>query len=368
MKINKYLLPILFFFIIGIACSDMNDKHDFYLKDGEILYIGRVDSVKILPGNHRFLLRYWITDLRTKDLHIYWNQQRDSLMIPIPDHHPSDSMEVLIGGDEKNIPEGNYTFQLVTGDGTGLKSIIFEKLGNVYGEQFSSTLTERFIKSVSYDPDLQTVTVQWGEPSSSREIGVEMIYYQGDVKRNLRLSTEEIDAATVIEGINVEKGVAYRTMFLPEPAAIDTFFTDVKPITVLQNVALNQQVKTSSNLNDSFSGSKAVDGIISTDSRWISSSAEGLEHWIEIDLDKEYSLYSFKLYKHLYNEFLIPNFIIQVEKNGEWVDVETVENYLGEIYEAIFEEEITTSKIRLFIPKYEKNMARIMEIAVYVKY
>ncbi len=365
MKKKKYLLLMLIFFGIVSACSDMNDKHDLYLRDGEIIYIGRVDSAKILPGNSRFLLRYWITDNRAKELHIYWNQRRDSLMLPIPVHQPSDSIEALIG----DIPEGNYTFQLVSSDETGLQSIPFEMLGNVYGERFASTLlTDRFIKSVDYDPDGQTVTLWWGSPSSIREIGVEIAYFEEDKEKVVRLSNEDMGSVTVIENVNVEKEVTYRTMFLPEPAAIDTFFTDIKPITILQNVALNKPVKTSSNLNDSYSGAKAVDGNISTDdSRWISSSAEGLEHWIEIDLGKEYSLYSFKLYKHLYNEFLLPNFIIQVEKNGEWVDVEKVENYFGEIFEVIFDEEISTSKVRLFIPAYEKNQTRIREIAVYVK-
>lgn len=367
MKQKKYLSLVLISLCIVFGCSKMNDKHDFYLQDGEIIYLGRVDSVKVLPGKNRFLLRYWITDQRAKELKIYWNQMRDSLIVPIPAHHPSDSIDVLIGDKENIIPEGNYTFQLVSSDGGNLRSIIFERLGNVYGEQFSSTLSDRFIKSIEYDSGKQEVNINWGEPSSSREIGIEITYFSEETKNVVRLTTEQIGSRTVLDNVNVEKGVTYRTMFLPEPMAIDTFFTAPVPITILQNIALNKPVKTSSNLNDSFNGSKAVDGIISTDSRWISSSGDGLEHWIEIDLEKEYSLYSFKLYKHLYNEFLLPNFTFQIQKNGEWLDLWKVENNFGEIYEVILSEEVITDKVRLFIPVYEKNMVRIMEFAIHVK-
>lgn len=367
MKQKKYLSLVLISLCIVFGCSKMNDKHDFYLQDGEIIYLGRVDSAKVLPGKNRFLLRYWITDQRAKELKIYWNQMRDSLIVPIPVHSPSDSIDLLVGDDKNLIAEGKYTFQLISNNGEDLKSIIYEKLGNVYGEQFSSTLTQRFVRDVGYNPDKQEVTIDWGEPSSSKEIGVEVTYYTGDTKNILQLPTEQFGSQISLINVNVEKGINYRTMFLPEPIAIDTFFTASTPIRVLQNVALFKPVKTSSNLNSSYPGSNAVDGIISTGSRWISSSNEGLEHWIEIDLEKEYNLYSFKLYKHLYNEFFIPNFTFQIQKEGNWIDLWKVENYFGEIYEGILPEEVTTDKVRFFIPKYESNMARIMEIAIYAK-
>lgn len=368
MKQKKYLSLILISLFTFLACSKMNDKHDLYLQEGEIMYIGRVDSAKILPGHNRFLLRYWITDMRAKELMIYWNQMKNSLIVPIPAHQSSDSIDVLIGDKDDIMPEGNYTFQLISSDGGNLRSIIFEKLGNVYGAQFSSMLSDRFVKSLDYDSDKGEISINWGEPSSAREIGVEMTYFTGEKKNVVQYTNAEMGSKTVLNDVNVEKGVSYRTMFLPEPLAIDTFFRASVPLTILQNVALHKPVKTSSILNDSYDGSKAVDGIVSTASRWITIAGEGLEHWIEVDLGKEYSLYSFKVHKHLYNEFLLPNFTFQIQKNGEWVDISKVENYLGEIYELVFPEQVITDKVRLFIPIYPKNTVRLMEFGVYVKY
>lgn len=366
LKKNIAILLTVLSFVLG--CSKMNDKHDFYLQDGEIIYLGRVDSARILPGENRFLLRYWITDLRAKELRVYWNQMMDSLIVPIPPHQPSDSIDVIIGDNDNIIPEGNYTFQLISSDGGGLESIIFERLGNVYGQQFSLLLADRFIRNVGFDPDTKEINIEWGEPPSSREIGVEITFFSDESKNVIYLPPEQLLTQTTIENIDVERGLTYRTLFLPEPLAIDTFFTDPVPISILQNVALHKNVTTSSNLNSNFLGTHAVDGVVSSSSRWISTSEAGKEHWIEVDLGKEYNLHSFKLHKHLYNQFLLPNFNFQINKDGEWIDAMIVENFLGDIYEGIFSEEIFTDKIRLFIPVYENNMVRLYELGVYVKF
>ena len=365
---NKTNIVLLFLFLLTtFSCSKMNDKHDLYLQGGEIIYIGRVDSARILPGENRFLLRYWITDNRAKELKVYWNQMADSLIIDIPHHEPSDSIDYIIGNNTNVIPEGNYTFQIVSDDGDGLESIIFEKMGNVYGELFYQLMTDRFVKSTGYNPVSKNISIEWGEPSSSKDIGVELTYYAEDTKKTVQFLTKELESQTLLENIDVEKGVTYRTMFLPEPMAIDTFFTAPLTLNIINNVALNKPVKTSSNLNDTYSGKNAVDNIISSDSRWISSSSD-TEHWIEVDLEKEYILNSFKLHKHIYGNYLLQHFIFQVNKNGEWVDLVNVENNLEEVYESIFIDEVVTDKVRIFIPSYINNMARIYEFYVYVKY
>ena len=142
---KKILFWSILFGIISaiVGCTGMNDKHDIYLQGGEINYIGRVDSAKILAGNQRFKLKYWITDPRAKVLKIYWSQKSDSVIVPIAAHQPKDSIEIIVGNAQKIIPENNYTLQLLSTDGGLLKSIIFEKIGNVYGPKYQTTLLNR---------------------------------------------------------------------------------------------------------------------------------------------------------------------------------------------------------------------------------
>ncbi len=367
MRKIKYLgLLFASIYMAFLSCSDMNDKHDIYLQDGEILYIGRLDSALILPGQERFVLRYWITDPRAKELKIFWDEKSDSLVVPIPEHQASDSIDVLVGDNSFIIPEGSYTFQIVTTDGEGLTSVDFDMIGNVYGAQFQATLVERFVKETTFDPDSNQLTIKWGDPSSTRDIGVELTYYEGEMEKIIKIFNED-GTQTILDNYNLDKGASFRTIYLPEKTAIDTFFTASSSLEIIQNVALNKPTTTSTYLRDGLGGEKAVDGIISTDSRWITNSDPGLEHWIEIDLGREYTLTSFSVYKHLYNQYLIPNFNFQINVDGEWKNVVEVDNFLGETYTAAFEEEIITDKVRFFVPNYENNMVRIMEIEVYAK-
>src|SRR5690554_2030075 len=306
----KYLGLFVTSLYMILACSKMNDKHDIYLQDGEIVYIGRVDSARILSGKERFKLRYWITDPRAKELKIYWDEKNDSAIIMIPEHKPTDSIDVIIGDDERIIPENNYVFHLIATDGNDLKSVSYEQLGNVYGEKFKSTIVKRFIKEINYNSDTNQLIITWQPPSSSNDIGVEITYFEDEDKQVIKSGNEDSNFKTTIENLNIDRGISYRTMYLPGIMAIDTFFTSVEPLKIIQNIALNKSTVTSSFLNG-YPGSNAIDGDISTmASRWIDNSPESIR-WIEIDLGGEFNLVSFELYKHLYDIYFLPNFIFQ---------------------------------------------------------
>jgi hypothetical protein len=211
----------------------MNDKHDIYLQGGEINYIGRVDSAKILAGNQRFKLKYWITDPRAKVLKIYWSQKKDSVIVPIATHLPKDSIELIIGDALKIIPQNNYTIQLVSTDGGSLKSIVFEKIGNVYGSKFLATLSNRLYTLVKYTVAGSEVAITWAGITSDKEIGLEFSYVDmNNLPVKTKLSTMALGAVTTLKNVNKPLGITYRTMFLPEKMAIDTFYTSSRTVVI----------------------------------------------------------------------------------------------------------------------------------------
>ncbi len=132
----------------------------------------------------------------------------------------------------------------------------------------------------------------------------------------------------------------------------------------LINVVLNKPVKVSGTYADKYIGANAVDGVISNDSRWLSSNAG--EHWIEIDLEQNYNIFSFKTWIGANGTFgyAIKNFIFQAEIEGEWVNVVEVNNNSDPQFEAMFQV-VNTSKVRYFVPNYGDNMVRMYEIEVY---
>lgn len=232
---KKIIFWIILFGVLSsfVGCTGMNDKHDMYLQGGEIDYIGRADSAKILAGNQRFKLKYWITDPRAKVLKIYWSQKTDSAIVSIPTHQPKDSIEVIIGDAQKIVPENNYTVQLLSTDGGKLSSILFEKIGNVYGPKYQASLTSRLYTLVKYTVLNSVVTISWAGITSDKEIGLEISYFSPDnTLIKTRMTTAVVGTQTILTNVNKIKGITYRTMFIPEKMAIDTFYTSSKTVVI----------------------------------------------------------------------------------------------------------------------------------------
>jgi hypothetical protein len=64
MRLKKYYTCqaiTAIFFTCLLACSKMDDTYDDFIKDGEIVYVGRVDSARAYPGNNRMDLSMLLT-------------------------------------------------------------------------------------------------------------------------------------------------------------------------------------------------------------------------------------------------------------------------------------------------------------------
>ena len=216
-----YIFCIVLFGFLA-SCSKMNDLHDIYLRRGETIYVGKPDSVMIFAGKKRVKLRYWQSDSKATKLVIYWLSRTDSILFDIPYHLPKDSVEVII----PNLPEYSYTFDLVTmNKDLGNRSVALHSSGNTYGDNFQSILTNRGIK-YTIDTSLNILTINW-VGAVEKGIGTEVVYATtvGDKVTKFVPMSEK---STVIDNWIGE--VKYRTVFLPEPTAIDTFYTVLKAV------------------------------------------------------------------------------------------------------------------------------------------
>lgn len=366
-KINMAGGLLLLLIVVVSACSDMNDLHDIYLRDGEITYVGRIDSIKSFGGRDRALIQYWITDPRVKNLHIFWNQKRDSIVVPVPAHDPVDSLEVIIGDGNGVITEGDHTFFFYSHDDRGHRSIVFESLISVYGDRYQASLINRPVSSTELNEN-SDLAINWGGSISSDEIGILISYLDNnDNPIESFITSEALANPIIFDNINVTQPISYRTMFVPGESAIDTFYTEVAEsikVTLIDNIALNKNTIVSDMLNSNYHGGNAVDGVISSDSRWVSTPSGA--HWIEIDLGQPYPIRSFQTYNGSGNapNMAIKNFMFQVSIDGEWATVVEVSDNTNHSYGATFEE-VTTDKVRLFVPDYPDNQVRLFELEVY---
>lgn len=235
MKLFKQFFVAATMILIAFSCTDMNDKHSIYLSQGETIYIGKVDSVLVFPGNNRVKLRFWASDPRAKSVGFYWTPFKDSLFIDIDKTASTDSFEIVIGGAEsdKIIREGSYTLKVFTYDGKGHQSIPFERIIRVYGEKYQNSLPNRALISSTLLAVSGELILKFGQPINTEDIGVVVDYTdKSGEKLRAQFLNEDLGSTVSIPDIDDFEDVFYRTLFIPHPLAIDTFMSVPKPIAI----------------------------------------------------------------------------------------------------------------------------------------
>lgn len=228
MRLKRIVLLLVV--IIGLSsCSKMNDNFNPYMENGEIIYIGKADSVKTFAGEQRFLLEFIVKDPRANALYVFWNQQTDSIIVPVPDHNPDDVFSIMVG-DETLLNEGSYTLELVSKSADKYKSVSVVASVNVYGNKFRQTLVPKIVRSVVNSNG--NITISWGGAISEKELGVALKYvnvFNHDTV--VFRTTKELKNPTVLSDVELTQGIDYKTFYLPETTAIDTFFVEA-PIVI----------------------------------------------------------------------------------------------------------------------------------------
>ena len=366
-KIIKFYL-LLWTVVTLTACSGMTDTIDEHFKKGEIIYIAKSDSAFTYAGDKRFLLEFWISDPRASAMYVYWNMKQDSVIISIPEgYDTSVPFRSYIGRNEKTLEEGAYVLNLVTHDQFGNLSVTDEYTANVYGDAFANSLLSKIIVSSLYETDGSIMRINWGGAYSAAEYGIKLTYKTLDGEEvALFYTTEELKEETVLENVDIQTPVMYTTLFLPEPTAIDTFYTAPKKIDIISrvNVVLNKPATWSDENAANQGGNMAIDGDQTTASRWVSNDSHN-EHWLEVDLLDFYAINGFGMWRDQSNATQkMKQFRLQAWIDDQWVDVVSEDDNIITPYTMEFES-VTTNKVRLYIPPYTDNRTRLCEIEVY---
>lgn len=216
----KNLKHICFCLVVALttlsSCSDMEDTYMDFAKDGEIVYPEKVDSVAVYAGKNRLKLSFVDLNLKVTDVKIYWNHKADSLEVPVTSN--DGSLDVIV----PNLPGGAYSFDIYTFDKFGNISVPHIVIGNVYGENYNKTLRARIIENTNIKKD--TALIGWFT-SSAGAISTEVKYTDNeDVDHIVYVPSSE--SLTHLPNFVSGRSITYRTLFLPVPTAIDTFYTE----------------------------------------------------------------------------------------------------------------------------------------------
>ena len=223
---RTYLVIITICTLLLFACSKMDDTYDDFIKDGEIVYIARVDSATSYPGNNRMDLSMLLTaDPRISKVKVYWDAggQTDSTEKAVQRTAGVDTVWFSFN----KLPEGTYTFYIYSYDNAGHRSVKTDVIGTVYGEKYIARLVNRTVKSSIYDDNTKTAIVNWFGAGADI-IGEEIIYtdVQGLERKQYYKHESLADSVCILPDYLKGNSFQFRTLYKPAPNAIDTFYSN----------------------------------------------------------------------------------------------------------------------------------------------
>lgn len=229
MRVKKYYIyqtVVAICFVCLFACSKMDDTYDDFISDGEIVYIAKVDSAKVYPGNTRMDLSMLLTaDPRISKVKVLWDAggQPDSTEKAVQRTADIDTVRFSFN----KLAEGTYTFYIYTYDKAGHRSVKTDVIGTVYGEKYIAQLVNRAIKNGTYDDIAKTATVKWFGVGTD-VIGEEISYTDasGTLRNKFYKHEGAPDSVTVLPDFKKGNNFQFRTLYKPSPNAIDTFYTN----------------------------------------------------------------------------------------------------------------------------------------------
>ena len=216
-SLYKFLLIVLI--TAGIySCKDMMDFHQEYVKGGEIVYLAKVDSIVAYPGKNRVQISGYLKNAyNVNKVLVYWNNRADSMIFNYVKTKNVDSLNLVI----PNLTEKSYIFDIYTYNTDGNRSVKVPIAGTVYGLSYRKTLSAR--TSNGFDFDGKTIKAAW-LPAEDLERGTELRYTtEASVVTTVFIAKDSAQIA--LPKLKYGTSVSYRSVYVPEKAAIDTFYT-----------------------------------------------------------------------------------------------------------------------------------------------
>lgn len=294
-----FVISVLFF----TSCDDFMDVHKEYIEGGEIIYAPKPDSVNFIAGEGRILFNcrtYNAPNVRSVD--VYWNDRLDSLIIPVELSTGYDSISVILD----NMEEKFYTFNIQTTDNFGHKSLFVTSFGTSYGDVYRATLNDRGIKSLSLSD--KEGTIEWYS-APMHLVRNEIRYIKNDGSQTT-VKISSIDNLAKLPDVKPGSTFEYRSLYIPEEVAIDTFATAWKeyetPFPTEYKYDRNSwEVLSVSDVSTSEGGGMTtlIDGDLST--YWQSAYEGGdapLPHWAVIDMQTPRNISRVELYRRTGNK------------------------------------------------------------------
>ena len=142
----------------------------------------------------------------------------------------------------------------------------------------------------------------------------------------------------------------------------------IKAASAANTLPLKPRQATASSTFEKNTPDKAIDGVISDASRWVSQKATG-PAWIELDLGASHKLAGIHLYSGYQGANPLESFAVQFWSKGKWQDIPSAKFTKNQTaaLAVLFDDtvEVTTDRLRVWITATHQGMARVSEIVVW---
>lgn len=203
-----------------ISCTDMDEPMMKFIDEEALkVYAPKVnpDSVQVFAGRDRLKVSVAGLSARVRNIRVSWNNEATFVLVPVEGLAADDNFSFLL----PDLVEGSHTLTMVTYDNFENQSMRASVSGNVYGDVYAATLRPRVISDVIFN-DAGNVEVIWSGANTGT-VGTILKYL--DVDGVQQEVFESVRDTTEIPGFKRNEELTYQTVFLPEPTAIDTFYS-----------------------------------------------------------------------------------------------------------------------------------------------
>ncbi|MDF1571223.1 MAG: DUF4998 domain-containing protein [Bacteroidales bacterium] len=216
MKKNIITTSLVILVLAGLfSCESMDELHYQFIKDGEVRYTTKMDSVKTYAGDSRVLITGILQEARGVEfIKVFYNDNQDSVVVDYERQSDLDSIEIMID----NLDEKSYSFNIYTGNSLGDRSIRVPAFGTAYGELYRKGLLSRIANSFEIR-GTSNIAIDWLN-SDELERGTDLVY--ADREGNTETVFVHQDSSETVM-LNFGEGIQFRSWYVPEPTALDSF-------------------------------------------------------------------------------------------------------------------------------------------------
>ena len=230
-KVLNYMLIAVSIIFLAHSCKPSDYYYGEYLKNGEIYYPGRVDSLSIIPGNQRAILRFRATtDPKVDRVKIYLRSSLSPVAeiksYPIEaNEHGKIKLIALEGLSEATYTANIHSF---TSQGDSSRAVTTSQF--IYGQSYIRTLVNRSFLKFDKTNANEHFLVLIRESNLPRQgtfypmqfTEVTYLNNSGD-STTVRITPYEDFAS--LKNITAPSTVKYRTVYKPVQTSIDYFYT-----------------------------------------------------------------------------------------------------------------------------------------------